>query len=723
MIAFRFSLILLAFVSAPLWAANSISWGTISLPTTGSAGQTITFSASVTNTGSAWGSNHYLEVKDAAGVPQYYASLAGTAANATVTPSFVLTLPATTGSKTYTFTALEYGVEFFGPTEAPTASISVSSALNQPPTAGLSASTYLLSSPGSFTLSATGVDADGFVVSLTIEAQYPNRTSWQTLWSGAGSHTYTEYVVPGVTRYRVRCVDNQGAPSSYAYASVSGLIVGGSGPPLPPTWVNLNNVAANSAGVSWSPVSGVSSYTVRAVSAANTVVTVTYSATNATLTGLTPNSSYTVSVQSANGTEWSSPVLITTPLAPPIAEYAVVPETGAVPLTVAFDASFSSAINGTLAGYAWDFDNNGSTDATGVTASHTFNSTGTYLVKLTATDSGNRSASITRPVYVTNGTTRVLDDSGFIHGAYEDEEGNYNSATTVTFGFTVSYPGGAVVDMPGTDGGLFSTNIVDGNSQNPGSILLPGNYWITVSGANETVGGYFSITVDIVPRDIVRPSAPTNLAVSNVQATSAALNWTAATDNVALGAYELRVNGQVTGSISSSATSATLTSLTPGTSYAVALRANDSSGNQSLSSATATFATPIAKPTALSASHVTTTAVELVWTAPAGGGATGYKIFDTTTTTTLVRTISAVRTTATVTMLSPGTQHTFTVKAFNGSSVESDASDSVTVTTSSLIDGDSDNVPNRIESILGTQTGTANSTDTSNALEVKIHRP
>lgn len=63
------------------------------------------------------------------------------------------------------------------------------------------------------------------------------------------------------------------------------------------------------------------------------------------------------------------------------------PATGFVPFTVGFDASGSTVASPPVVSYAWDFDGNGTTDATGVTAVHTFASAGTYLVQLTVTDS------------------------------------------------------------------------------------------------------------------------------------------------------------------------------------------------------------------------------------------------------------------------------------------------------------------------------------------------
>lgn len=71
----------------------------------------------------------------------------------------------------------------------------------------------------------------------------------------------------------------------------------------------------------------------------------------------------------------------------PLALFTATPTTGEAPLTVSFDASGSSDPDGTIAQYQWDFDNNGTVDATGATATHTYSAAGLYAAVLTVTDS------------------------------------------------------------------------------------------------------------------------------------------------------------------------------------------------------------------------------------------------------------------------------------------------------------------------------------------------
>lgn len=70
----------------------------------------------------------------------------------------------------------------------------------------------------------------------------------------------------------------------------------------------------------------------------------------------------------------------------PLAVFVATPTTGEAPLTVSFDASGSSDPDGTIAQYQWDFENDGTVDATGATATHTYSAAGLYVAVLTVTD-------------------------------------------------------------------------------------------------------------------------------------------------------------------------------------------------------------------------------------------------------------------------------------------------------------------------------------------------
>lgn len=70
----------------------------------------------------------------------------------------------------------------------------------------------------------------------------------------------------------------------------------------------------------------------------------------------------------------------------PVARFDVNPAAPVAEKPVMFDAVASSDEDGTVVSFAWDFDGDGSTDATGATAQFTYPQKGTYQVTLTVTD-------------------------------------------------------------------------------------------------------------------------------------------------------------------------------------------------------------------------------------------------------------------------------------------------------------------------------------------------
>ncbi|MFB7115948.1 PKD domain-containing protein [Streptomyces sp. NPDC056291] len=82
-----------------------------------------------------------------------------------------------------------------------------------------------------------------------------------------------------------------------------------------------------------------------------------------------------------------------------------------------FDASKSTDPDGDALTYAWDFDGDGTTDATGATASHTFTSAGEFQPEVTVTDAHGTSTTAHTSVVAGNTRPKVTvespDDGGF----------------------------------------------------------------------------------------------------------------------------------------------------------------------------------------------------------------------------------------------------------------------------------------------------------------------
>ncbi|MEO7245943.1 MAG: PKD domain-containing protein [Rubrivivax sp.] len=96
---------------------------------------------------------------------------------------------------------------------------------------------------------------------------------------------------------------------------------------------------------------------------------------------------------------------------PPTAILSATPTSGTVPLTVAFSAAGSADPDGSIVGFTWTFGDGGS--ASGATASHTYQSAGTFTAQLRVTDdsglSATRSTTITVAPVVATPPMRVTD--------------------------------------------------------------------------------------------------------------------------------------------------------------------------------------------------------------------------------------------------------------------------------------------------------------------------
>jgi chitodextrinase/C1A family cysteine protease len=106
-----------------------------------------------------------------------------------------------------------------------------------------------------------------------------------------------------------------------------------------------------------------------------------------------------------------------------------------------------------------------------------------------------------------------------------------------------------------------------------------------ISAASNTI----SVTT-LAPPDTQAPTAPTNLAASNVTQTTLMLSWTASTDNVAVTGYQVYRGGTLIGTTAS--TSYNVSGLTAATTYSFYVKAYDAAGNVSNASNTISVTTP-----------------------------------------------------------------------------------------------------------------------------------
>lgn len=137
----------------------------------------------------------------------------------------------------------------------------------------------------------------------------------------------------------------------------------------------------------------------------------------------------------------------------------------------------------------------------------------------------------------------------------------------------------------------------------------------------------------IVSDDTAAPSVPTGLASSAISNSGFTVSWSAATDNTAVTAYQVRIG---TGTpVNKTTTSHAFTGLSSGTTYSVTVRAGDAAGNWSAWSSALSVTTSgtgdttvPSVPTGLASSSITSSGFTVSWSASTDDVAvTGYEVF------------------------------------------------------------------------------------------------
>lgn len=98
-----------------------------------------------------------------------------------------------------------------------------------------------------------------------------------------------------------------------------------------------------------------------------------------------------------------------------------------------------------------------------------------------------------------------------------------------------------------------------------------------------------SNSISVTPTDQTAPSVPAGLSVTSITQNTATISWSASSDNIGVTSYDLYIDGSLLNNVTGN--TASLTGLSAGTSYSVAVRAKDAAGNNSSISSAVNFTT------------------------------------------------------------------------------------------------------------------------------------
>ncbi|MBJ6108116.1 DUF4394 domain-containing protein [Hymenobacter sp. BT523] len=476
-----------------------------------------------------------------------------------------------------------------------------------------------------------------------------------------------------------------------------------------PTAPASSGVTSTGATITFTPNTLATNYTVTVTPAGGTATTQTVTTSPVTLTGLTPNTTYTVSIVSNcfAGALSSSAVSTTfTTLAPActapsgLAASGVTNTSGTVTFTGSPSATSYTVTTAPATTTQTLPANATSVNFTGLTPSTT------YTVSIVS----NCAAGATAAPVTIDFTTAAPNPAPVITSL------SPNSATAGGTGFTLTVTGtgfvsGAVVNF---NGGARTTAFVSGTNLTasiPASdISTAGTYNVTVT--NPAPGGGTSAPATFT----VNNPAPaiTSLSPASVTAGAAPQTLTVTGTNFVSGASQVTFNGTARTTTFVSATQLTIgltaaDQATPGTYNVTVTTAGPGGGT----SAPATFtvnAAPCNAPSGLAASNVTSNSATVSFTG--SGTATGYTV--TTSPATTTQTLPAGATSVNFTGLNPSTAYTVSIVSnCAGGATSSAATVNFSTTAAPLTDltvSTTQPVQGNYNNVIITSTGLANLT-------------
>ena len=502
-------------------------------------------------------------------------------------------------------------------------------------------------------------------------------------------------LTPGSTHtYTVTALDASGVESGHS-ASATATTPNTTNTPATPTGLAVSGTTSSSVSLSWTESNNSDPAASYNVYEGSTVVA-TSTTSNATVTGLTPGSTHTYTVTAAdsagNESAHSGSVIATTPNG----------TTPATPSGLAVSGTTSSSVS-----LSWTENNNsdpaasynvyeGSTVvATSTTTSATMSglaagSSHTYTV--TAVDSAGgesgHSASVTA---ITSGggggglsvSLAKTKDWG---SGYTDTGTLTNTSGSAITGWNVQFdldPSENIESSSGVSYSCSAHHCTLTNVSSDATIAAGAKLTFQFSG---DYGSHYIAPTNVAAFALgstLSPATPTGLTVTGTTTSSISLAWTENNNSDPAASYTVSEGGAVVATVT--ATSVTISGLTPGSTHTYAVTAVDAAGNGSGQSAPVTATTQTqtgnspATPSGLSVTGTTSSSISLSWTETNNSDpAASYRVYEGSNVVT-----TSTATTATVSGLAAGSSHTYTVTALDSSGVESPGhSNSVTATTS-----------------------------------------
>ncbi|WP_428743514.1 GEVED domain-containing protein [Tenacibaculum sp.] len=319
-----------------------------------------------------------------------------------------------------------------------------------------------------------------------------------------------------------------------------------------PTGVAVSGVTSSGATVSWSTVSG-ATYDVRYRQVGtSTWTTNAVSGTSTSLSGLSASTQYEVQVRSkcSGGTNsaYSASSNFTTP-----------------EVTISYCSSKGNSVSDEYIGRVQLGSIDNSSGGGNGYSDHTAIST-------------NLSKGTSYTITITPTWTGTVYSEGYGVWIDYNKDGDFSDA-----GETV-WTKSASKDTPVSGTFTVPASATDGATRM--RVVLKYNATPTACEASFSYGEVedYTVVLGAGSADTTAPSAPTNLAASNVTQTSLTLNWSASTDNVGVTGYDVYQGATLIGS--ATGTTSNVTGLTAATTYTFSVKAKDAAGNVSASSNT-----------------------------------------------------------------------------------------------------------------------------------------